>query len=112
MISSLLAVIPEYQGGRGRTVDTPRHRAPEVDGLPDGFVLGHHLYPRHGFRPCAETVLSAPYPIPEEQPADDEALTAQPNVTGHIQCAQALMKPETGVNNNLVVPFNVTQNRN
>lgn len=41
-----LAVIPEYQDGRGRTVDTHWHRAPEVDGLPDGFCSRpRHLLP-------------------------------------------------------------------
>ncbi len=40
----------------GRTVDTHWHRAPEVDGLPDGFVLGHATYyPDMGSNPVPET---------------------------------------------------------
>lgn len=78
--------------GRGRTVDTHWHRAPEVDGLPDGFCSRpRHLLPRHGFEPCAgDKGYPAPYPIPEEHKACwmMQSLTAQPmTLTGHIRCA-------------------------
>ncbi|MGT8894434.1 GNAT family N-acetyltransferase [Escherichia coli] len=95
-----LAVIPEYQGMGvgGRLIRTGIEHL-RLMGCQTVFVLGHATYyPRHGFEPCAgDKGYPAPYPIPEEHKACwmMQALTAQPmNVTGHIQCAQALMKPE------------------
>lgn len=95
-----LAVIPEYQGMGvgGRLIRTGIEHLRSM-GCQIVFVLGHATYyPRHGFEPCAgDRGYPAPYPIPEEHKACwmMQSLTAQPmNVTGHIQCAQALMKPE------------------
>ena len=95
-----LAVIPEYQGmGVGGLLIRTGIEHLRQMGCQTVFVLGHATYyPRHGFEPCAgDKGYPAPYPIPEEHKACwmMQALTAQPmNVTGHIQCAQALMKPE------------------
>lgn len=62
MDSPLMHILAPWQSyrntrdGRGRTVDTHWHRAPEVDGLPDGFVLGHATYyPDMGSNPVPET---------------------------------------------------------
>lgn len=95
-----LAVIPEYQGmGIGGLLIRRGIEHLRRMGCRAVFVLGHATYyPRHGFEPCAEEKgFPAPYPIPEQYKACWmlQHLSAQPlNRTGHIQCAQALMKPE------------------
>ncbi|QXM19431.1 N-acetyltransferase [Enterobacter mori] len=95
-----LAVIPEYQGmGVGRLLIRTGIEHLRLMGCQMVFVLGHATYyTKHGFEPCAgDKGYPAPYPIPEEHKACwmVQLLTAQPiNVTGKIQCAQALMKPE------------------
>lgn len=95
-----LAVIPEYQGmGVGRLLIRTGIEHLRLMGSQMVFVLGHATYyPKYGFEPYAEDKgYPAPFPIPEEHKACwmMQSVTAQPiNVTGHIQCAQALMKPE------------------
>lgn len=95
-----LAVIPEYQGkGVGGLLIRTGLEHLRLMGSQCVFVLGHATYyPRHGFEPCAgDKGYPAPYPIPEEHKACwmMQSLSAQPFYrTGHIQCAQALMKPE------------------
>ncbi len=84
--------------GRGRTVDTHWHRAPEVDGRQTVFVLGHATYyPRHGFEPVPET-KAIRHLIPSRRstkPADD-AITHRsahdPDRPHPVR--EALMKPE------------------
>lgn len=95
-----LAVIPEYQGkGVGGLLIRTGTEQLRLMGCKMVFVLGHATYyPLHGFEPCAEAKgYPAPYPIPEEHKACwmMQSLTTQPFYRpGHIQCAQALMKPE------------------
>lgn len=95
-----LAVIPEYQGkGVGGLLIRTGLEHLRLMGSQCVFVLGHATYyPRHGFEPYAgDKGYPAPYPIPEEHKACwmMQSLSAQPFYrTGHIQCAQALMKPE------------------
>ena len=95
-----LAVIPEYQGkGVGGLLIRTGLEHLRLMGSQCVFVLGHATYyPRHGFEPCAgDKGYPAPYPIPEEHKACwmMQSLSGQPFYrTGHIQCAQALMKPE------------------
>lgn len=95
-----LAVIPEYQGmGVGRMLIRTGIEHLRLMGCQMVFVLGHTTYyPKHGFEPCAgDKGYPAPYPIPEEHKACwmMQSLSVQPiHFTGHIQCAQALMKPD------------------
>lgn len=95
-----LAVIPEYQGmGVGGLLIRSGIEHLKTMGCRMVFVLGHATYyPRHGFEPGAgDKGYSAPYPIPEQHKACWmlQSLSAEPlSQTGHIQCAQALMKPE------------------
>lgn len=95
-----LAVIPEYQGiGVGGLLIRSGIEHLRIMGCRMVFVLGHATYyPRHGFEPYAgDKGYPAPYPIPEQHKACWmlQSLSAEPlGLTGHVQCAQALMKPE------------------
>lgn len=95
-----LAVLPGDQGtgigGRLIQAGLDRLRASGVELV---FVLGHpDYYPRSGFVPAGALGFEAPYPIPEEH-AGAWMVQALRNgvlgrVTGKIQCATALNRPE------------------
>lgn len=95
-----LAVIPEYQGvGVGGLLIRDGLEKLRAMGCRMVFVLGHaEYYPRHGFEPCAgDKGYQAPYPIADKFKACwmSQSLSAAPlDITGDIQCAQTLMKPE------------------
>jgi putative acetyltransferase len=100
MILAPLAVVPEAQGlGVGDALSREALAASKKGGVDLVFVLGHPgYYPRFGFAPAGQFGLSAPYPIPAKDAGAWMVLAHRDgllgNVTGTVQPADMLMRPE------------------
>ena len=95
-----LAVLPAAQRmGVGERLITEGLRHLKAAGVELVFVLGHpEYYPRSGFVPAGVLGFQAPYPIPAENAGAWMVQALRPGVTGRvtgrIQCAEALERPE------------------
>ncbi len=95
-----LAVLPDYQKqGVGGKLIAHGLKLLTAAGIDLVFVLGHpDYYPRYGFKPAGVQGFEAPYPIPAEHA---DAWMVQElrsgiigSVSGKVQCANMLAKPE------------------